>query len=109
MTAHGDRIEIQPLDSFRQRVYLAPLGLWLTLDAGTFDRVEIDTKTQAVRVSFSAATPFVSEARLRLEQPAKLPGLGAYQPAKSFQMERGAFVIALKKNNVTRIELKEAR
>ncbi|HKW28387.1 MAG TPA: DUF5695 domain-containing protein [Verrucomicrobiae bacterium] len=105
----GDQVEIQPLDSFRRRVYLAPLGLWLTLDAGTFDRVEVSAKTGTVFVGLSPATPYVSEARLRIEQPAKLPDIGAYQPAKSFQMERGAFVIALNKNGTTRIELTEAR
>ena len=40
VTAAADRITIKPLDSFRQKIYLAPIGLWLTLDAGTFNSVE---------------------------------------------------------------------
>jgi len=32
--ADASKVVLRPLDSFRQRVYLAPLGLWLTLDAG---------------------------------------------------------------------------
>ena len=102
-------VEIQPLDSFRHRVYLAPLGLWLTLEAGTFDRVEMNTKTHAVRVGLSAATPFVSEARLCLEQPAKLPGIGAYQPAAKLTTERGASVVPLKEQAVTWVEFTEAK
>jgi len=38
----GNWVNVQPLDSFRQRVYIAPLGLWLTLDAGTFEKIAID-------------------------------------------------------------------
>ncbi len=30
----GDTVKVTPLDSFRARVYVASLGLWLTLDAG---------------------------------------------------------------------------
>jgi len=104
-----ERVEIQPLDSFRQRIYLAPLGLWLTLDAGTFDRVEMNTQTHAVRAGLSAATPFVSETWLRLEQPAKLPDIGTYQPAEKFTAERGALVVPLKAHAVTWVELTETK
>ncbi len=107
--ARGGEVKIQPLDSFRRRVYLAPFGLWLALDAGTFDQLELNTKTQVVRVGFSPATPFVSEARLRVEQPAKLAGIGEFHPAKNLAVERDAFVIPLKNHGVTWIELNEAK
>ncbi len=105
VNAHGDRIEVQPLDSFRRRIYLAPFGLWLTLDAGTFEAVDFNAKTRRVGVRLSAATPFVSEARLRIEQPAQLPQVGGFRPSKSFAMERGAFVVPLKKSGGTWVEL----
>jgi hypothetical protein len=35
-------LRLVPLDTFRQRIYLAPYGLWMTLDAGQFEEVEID-------------------------------------------------------------------
>jgi hypothetical protein len=69
VTASGNWIKVQPLDSFRQRVYIAPRGLWLTLDAGTFQGIEVNSKTHAVRVGLSASTPSTSKARLRIEQP----------------------------------------
>ncbi len=46
---------VKPIDSLRKRVYIAPLGLWLTLDAGTFEQVAINTRTNVVRVSLSPA------------------------------------------------------
>jgi hypothetical protein len=103
--AQGDWVKVEPLDSFRKRVYLAPFGLWLTLDAGMFDQLEVNPKTHAVRTGLSTATPCVSEARLRIEQPANVPDIGAYQPANSFAVERGALVIPLKQHDVTWVEL----
>jgi hypothetical protein len=100
----GSWIRIQPLDAFRQRVYVAPLGLWLTLDSGTFDGIEINTRTRAVRAGLSAATPPASLARLRIEQPAKVTGGGSYQPKDKLTKERGSFAIPLQ-NKTRWIEL----
>jgi hypothetical protein len=94
---NGDTVIVTPLDSMRRRVYIAPFGLWLTLDAGTFSSIEIDKKTKAVRVSLSAATATVGVARLRIEQPANVPGIGKFQPQKEQKLERGAYVLTLEK------------
>jgi Family of unknown function (DUF5695) len=93
----GDVVKVTPLDSFRTRVYVASAGLWLTLDAGRFEIVEVNSKTGAVRVGLSAATPFTPAARLRIEQPAKLQGVGIYHPAKPLKLERDAYVIPLER------------
>lgn len=93
----GPTVEVTPLDSARSRVYLAPLGLWLTLDSGKFQKVEINRKTGAVRLALAPATSFLHEARLRIRQPAKLPGVAMYLPAKQTRKERGAYVVPLSK------------
>ncbi|MGA2855361.1 MAG: DUF5695 domain-containing protein [Candidatus Sulfotelmatobacter sp.] len=90
----GDVVKITPLDSFRSRVYLAPLGLWLTLDAGNFETVEVNSKTGSVRVGLAPATPFTRAARLRVEQPAKVK-TGVYRPVKTLNSERDAWVVPL--------------
>ena len=54
----GNWVNVQPLDSFRKRVYIAPVGLWLTLDAGTFETIALNTKSNVVRVTLSAADQF---------------------------------------------------
>ncbi len=99
----GGWVRVQPLDAFRQRVYVAPLGLWLTLDAGNFQSVEINTKTHMVRVSLATGNEFTSHARLRVEQPAKVSGIGTYHPRTALPNERGAFVIPLQ-NKISWIE-----
>jgi hypothetical protein len=89
-------VKVMPLDAYRSRVYLAPLGLWLTLDAGRFESVEI-AKGGAVRIELAAATEFTPMARLHLEQPAKISGVGKYQPVEDLKQERDAYEIPLTK------------
>ena len=96
----AERVKLTPLDSARRRIYIAPMGLWLTLDAGTFSSAEYNSKTGEVRLEFSAADSYTPAARLRVEQPAKISGVGNYRPAKEFKQERGAYVIPLAKSSV---------
>jgi Family of unknown function (DUF5695) len=103
-TVDGSTVKVTPLDSFRTRVYVASSGLWLTLDAGKFDRIEVDSKTGAVRVGLSGATQFTSAARLRVEQPAKIQGVAPYHLTKSLKVERDAYVVPLE-NATTWVEL----
>ena len=91
----NEMVKITPLDSARTRIYLAPYGLWLTLDAGTFDAAEVDVKTGSVRIGLSASTDFAHEARLRIEQPAAIPKIGKYQPVGTLKLERQAYVVPL--------------
>jgi hypothetical protein len=93
----GDWIRVQPLDSFRQRVYVAPRGLWLTLAAGTFQTIEVHARTNRIRVGLSSSTPSTPHARLHIEQPARIAGVGTYRPRQSVQKERDAYVIPLKR------------
>jgi hypothetical protein len=104
----GDWVKVQPLDSFRMRVYLAPRGLWLMLDAGQFEEVALNTKTGAVRIAFAGATPDTPLARLRVEQPARITGVGTYRPRQEFKQESGAFSIPLQPG-MTHVELSSAR
>jgi hypothetical protein len=92
----GQWVRVQPLDSMRQRVYLASRGLWLTLDSGTFETIEINSRTNQIRVGLAPQTPDVAQARLHVEQPAKIAGAGIYTPRPALPKERDAHVIALK-------------
>ena len=92
-----DIVSVSPLDSFRSRTYIAPLGLWLTLDAGTFERIEVNSKTGEVRLGLSAATPFTAVARLNVEQPVLLKA-EVYRPKSPLVVERGAFIVPLGKD-----------
>jgi hypothetical protein len=106
VTIQGDWISVPPVDSFRKRVYIASRGLWLTLDAGTFKKIALNKRTNAVRISLSPGDVFTRQARLRVQQPARLAGLGTYVPRRKFVSERDAFVIPLSRAT-TSVELIE--
>lgn len=89
----GTSVQVRPVDAARSRIYIAGLGLWLTLDAGTFESVEI--ADDRVTVSLAPATEHTGAARLRIAQPAYLGGVEAMVPEGSYAIERGAYVIPL--------------
>jgi hypothetical protein len=88
----GNTIQVVPRDSYRSRLYLAPLGLWLTLDAGRFSSVELDSKTGVVRIALEGKTEFTPKAYLRIESPT---GKGLYAPQAGYSQERGMYVVPL--------------
>lgn len=106
LNAERDIVKVKPLDSARTRVYLAPFGLWLTLDAGQFDNVEMNIETGLVRIGLTSATRFTPTAKLRIAQPAIIKGIKAYRPASRLQAERGAFVVPLS-TGTTWVELRQ--
>jgi hypothetical protein len=103
----GRTTVLTPSDSFRTRVYWAPLGLWLTLDAGRFEKLEWDPRSGVLGIRLAAADAFTPAARLRIEQPALVPGAGRFRLRGDFKTERGAWVIPLK-TTARRIELAAA-
>jgi hypothetical protein len=105
LSIEEESVRITPLDAFRQRVYIAPYGLWLTLDAGTCASVEIDTARPGVRVGLAPATRFTPSALMRLEQPAEIEGIGRFHPEEVFPRERGAARIRLRETGVTWVRL----
>jgi hypothetical protein len=105
ISVSGNWVNVQPLDSFRQRVYIAPLGLWLTLDAGAFERIAINTRSNIVCVTLFRTDGFTPVARLRVQQPARIASVGTYAPRQKFVNERGAFTIPLKSSTTTTLEL----
>jgi len=100
----GGRVIVRTLDSFRRRVYIAPFGLYLTLDRGAFESVTINPATGAVRVTLAPADEFTPTALLRVEQPAVVKGVGGYRPVGTFAAERGGLVVPLGKGS-TVVEL----
>jgi hypothetical protein len=97
-------VRIVPRDAFRSRVYLGPSGLWLTLDAGQFRSVKIDLETGRVELELEPGTGFVKQARLRIQQPAAIPGVGTYRPAQALRFERGGFTVPFDSKK-TRVKL----
>jgi hypothetical protein len=74
-----------------RRLYIAPFGLWLTLDSSAFSAVEISKKRKAVDLDFEESGQG-SVARLRIEQPATIADVGKFRPRAVLKIEQGAYV-----------------
>ncbi len=100
-TVSAGRVTARPTDAFRQRIYLAPVGLYLTLEAGRFEQVEFDPATGQVRVTLAPATIHEPHARLRVEQTGKTVAQRTWTVAGGFTLERGAYTVPLETQSKT--------
>lgn len=91
-------IAIAPADSARSRCFVAPAGLWITLDAGKLAEVRYDPASGDVTLSLAPASPITPLARVRLETT--VAGARAYRPAGKLMRERDAWVVPLDRSTV---------
>lgn len=89
----GKTVRITPKDSFRNRLFVAPAGLWLTLDAGKFERAEYDAASGRVRVFLEQANPYTPKAYLNVQTT--VAGKPAYRPTGYDAQVRGSYVYDL--------------
>jgi hypothetical protein len=99
LTENGSDVRVRPLDSARSRVFLAPLGLWMTLDAGTFQEIAI--QGDRVAITLSPGTDYTPVARLRTAFTSADGGAGELRPTTRLEMEREAYLIPLSDEPVT--------
>jgi hypothetical protein len=97
-TMDGNRITIIPTSAARSKVFIAPAGLWLTLDAGRFESITINEKSGEITISLESANNITPEARLRIDQPSGEAAFGSYLLPQGMESERGANVIKLNKS-----------
>ncbi|MDY0957504.1 DUF5695 domain-containing protein [Sphingomonas sp. CFBP8993] len=88
----GGRIRVVPRDGARSRLFIAPAGLWLTLEAGKIAGVDYDPASVTVRVTLDPATTGTSNARLFVETTT--PNGRAYRPDRGMP-ERGGYTVPL--------------
>jgi hypothetical protein len=101
LSLDGNKVEIDPRDSFRQRIFIAPIAMWLTLDSGQFDRVTFDSATNNVEVRLAPGDAYTPSALVRVEQTARINGIGAFVPKEAFEIRRGAWVVPLGQSGAT--------
>lgn len=93
-----DEITLVPTTASRSRVYIAPAGLWLTLDAGKFKRLSWNPEEESVIIEFDKASNICPEARLRIEKT----GMGDkdYGAQSKFKSDKDALIIPLEKTHI---------
>jgi len=68
LTIDGDWIKTKVTTADRSRIFIAAKGVWLTLDAGTFDTVSFNQKTSALRIMINAADAHTPNAYLHVDR-----------------------------------------
>jgi hypothetical protein len=97
-------VVIEPRDSYRQRVYLEPLGLYIQADAGQFDRLTLNLDTQRLTVSFvkSPKGETFTKRRLRVDKVSiQRPGQGFKIVETGVEKVRAAFEFPASMSTVT--------
>lgn len=91
VTQGKDGVQIQPKDGARSRLFVAPAGAWITLDAGKIAKVTYTPANGAINVMLDPATPVTPTARLRIEMTT---GAKPLTPSTG-RFERGGYTIPL--------------
>ncbi len=85
-------VTIVPRDGARSRLFIAPAGVWITLDAGKIAAARYTPATGRIALSLDPATTVTPAARLIVETTTA--GGRRYQPARG-AFERGAYTVKL--------------
>ncbi len=94
LSQKGDVVEMELTTAAKSRVFIAPKKLWLTLDAGSFEKVDYNEKTGAVTLTLEASAEHTPFAYLRTRDKLELP----------YKKVRGAYQIKLgKKETVIKL------
>ncbi|WP_322963669.1 DUF5695 domain-containing protein [Sphingomonas fuzhouensis] len=88
------QVRVEPRDGARARIFIAPAGLWLTLEAGKIKAIAYDPATGAVRLTLDPARSDTPAARLFVETTT--PGGRPYRPERG-TFERGGYTVPLSK------------
>jgi hypothetical protein len=91
----NNEVTVNVTTASKQRMYIAPAGLWLTLSAGKFKSVGYNSSTKEIKIVLEPEDAFTTTAYLKIEQPAKQPGVNMYSLKNGAVKQRGMYVIPL--------------
>jgi len=90
----GEWVNMDLTTAARNRVFIAPVGLWLTLDAGMFKRISYHATSGEVKIVLDKASVTTPNAYLHIEKTNRENAI-AYSLPGSFKTTRGAYEIPL--------------
>ncbi len=98
VTKSGDEITVDITTAAKSRVYVAPVKLWLTLDAGKFKSVTYNTISGKIGIELAEVNDFTPNAYLRM----KTFGESSFKctPGILEKNQRGQYVIPLKNESL---------
>ncbi|MBN1925407.1 MAG: hypothetical protein JW798_06205, partial [Prolixibacteraceae bacterium] len=95
-TEKGDWVKAELTTAGRNRFYIAPVGLWLTLDAGRLKSVSYNVKNGNVELELEKADEYTPEAFLNINTPAREASAKEYDTTSLTKNELGSYTVELK-------------
>jgi len=92
LTAKNGKVHIEPKDGARRRLFVAPAGLWITLESGRIKSADYDAKTGKVVLRLDPASATAPNARLLFETTT---AGGKTYGTDTGTADRGGYAIAL--------------
>ncbi|OJW13308.1 MAG: hypothetical protein BGO48_00690 [Mucilaginibacter sp. 44-25] len=93
LTTEKNWVKIKLTTAAKSRVFVAPLQLWLTLDAGTFNTIAYNTTTGQLQITLNPRDKYTPKAYLHIEDQHNTAA--DYAVKGKYQKQRGAFVLPL--------------
>ncbi len=88
-------VEVQPTTAGRSAAFIAPAGLWISLQAGKMKKIAYHPSTGQVKLTLDAADTFTPAAFLTLEQPGRAKEGPIYGLKTKGTKERNGYAINL--------------
>ena len=98
LTKAADSVSVVPKDGARARLFVAPAGTWITLEAGKIASAAYAPATGRITLTLDPATATTPAARLFIETTTKT---GPRYSAATETVERGARTIPLSSRTTT--------
>lgn len=106
VSQQGNLVLLMPEDGVRQRVFLAPIALYVELDSGKIRSAQYDAESHHVSVTLDPGDDHTTMARLRLTTTAQTTVSAHYEVLHPDQiLERDAVVIPLRPSAPTLVDL----
>ncbi len=99
LSKKGNWVNTTVTTAGKSRVFIAPAGVWLQLEAGMFDQVAYNTKTGEIKATLLPANNFTPTAFLRVEN--SKGEASSYKLNNYKKDERGTYNIGLSNKNIT--------
>lgn len=93
LSKDGKSVSVKLTTAAKSAVFIAPAGLWITMDAGTIDKVSFDESTGKVVLSLDPADAHTATAYVHLEQNP------AYKVEGDYKSTNGIYMIPLGKSS----------
>jgi hypothetical protein len=98
LTESVDWVRIKITTAQKSQIFIAPIGMWVKLDAGVCKEVAYNIKTKAVELVLDPIQQHTPVALLRLEESNNLQH---YRINGDLKLQRGAYVIPLSRGDTT--------